>query len=86
MQSAFLFAIPWSLGGCMDNDSRKKFDTFYRDIMAGKLEESPVPKELSKLELPFPAENTTYDYYFEVSRAPAPSAVQLVLLAGFVWG
>ncbi|KAL8620603.1 hypothetical protein ACOMHN_017884 [Nucella lapillus] len=63
--SAVLFAIPWSLGGCMDNDSRKKFDTFYRGVMAGKFDEFPVPKELSKLEAPFPAENSTYDYYYE---------------------
>ena len=64
----------------MDNDSRKRFDGFYRDIMAGKFEESPVPKELGKLEMPLPAENSTYDYFFEVSIEPAPSAANSLYL------
>nr|KAG5708500.1 hypothetical protein BaRGS_026227 [Batillaria attramentaria] len=63
--SAILFAIPWSIGGCMDNDSRKKFDVYYREVLAGKFDEHPLPKELGKLELPFPAEHTTYDFFFE---------------------
>lgn len=62
-----LFSIPWTIGGCLDVDSRKKFDAFYRELMTGKFDEHPIPKELGKLELPFPAENTTYDFFFEVS-------------------
>ncbi|XP_070191665.1 dynein axonemal heavy chain 3-like [Littorina saxatilis] len=67
LTSAIMFAVPWALAGCVDNDSRKKFDAFYRDLMACKFDDSPLPKEVGKLELPFPAENTTYDFYFEVS-------------------
>lgn len=65
LTGSILFAIPWSIGGCMDNDSRKKFDTFYRELMAGKFDEFQVPKELGKLETPFPAEHSTYDFFFE---------------------
>lgn len=67
-----MFSIPWSIGGCLDVDSRKKFDVFYRDLLSGKFDENPVPKEIGKLEIPFPPEQTTYDYFFEVSALFLP--------------
>ncbi|PVD24358.1 hypothetical protein C0Q70_14839 [Pomacea canaliculata] len=65
LAAALMFSIPWSIGGCLDVDSRKKFDVFYRDLLSGKFDENPVPKEIGKLEIPFPPEQTTYDYFFE---------------------
>ena len=50
----------------MDNDSRKKFDVFYRELVGGKDEENPAPKDLAKLDVPLPDQNTMYDYFFEV--------------------
>lgn len=66
MQSAILFSVPWSLGGVTDNDGRHKFDQFYRDLLAGKLEAFPVPKVLGKVEVPFPDNGLVYDYMYEV--------------------
>ena len=51
----------------MDNDSRAKFDLFYRDLLAGKYEDKPMPKEVGKLEAVLPADHLVYDYYYEVN-------------------
>ncbi|KAK6963637.1 Dynein heavy chain 7 axonemal [Biomphalaria glabrata] len=63
--AAVLFAIPWSIGGCIDVDSRAKFDTFFRDLVAGKIETSPIPKEIGKVENMMPTDHPVYDFYYE---------------------
>ncbi|KAK6177269.1 hypothetical protein SNE40_015399 [Patella caerulea] len=63
--SAVLFAIPWTIGAGVDNDGRIKFDSFFREILSGKMEEYPIPKSVNKLEIPYPAEHHVYDYMFE---------------------
>lgn len=46
LQSLFLFAVVWSLGGTMTGDSRKKFDVFYRTLIMGMDVENPRPKNV----------------------------------------
>lgn len=65
-QSSFLFSVVWSVGACVDTDSRVKFDAFFKDLMAGKNEEHPIPSIVGKIEAPIPLEGLVYDYLFEV--------------------
>jgi len=60
--------VVWSVGACVDTDSRVKFDGFLKDLMAGKIEEHPIPTIVGKIEAPIPAEGQVYDYLFEVSK------------------
>lgn len=64
--AAFFFGTSWSLGGLIDVDGRAKFDRFFRDLMGGKIEEFPVPKELGKIDFIPPDNGTIYDYGYEV--------------------
>ncbi len=62
-----MFAVPWSIGAVVDVDGREKFDTFFREILAGKDEEHPLPKAVgAKIEVPFPDHGMVYDYCYEV--------------------
>lgn len=62
-----MFGIVWSIGAMVDTDGRAKFDAFYRELLVGKHEENPVPKQLGKLDSPFPTEHLVYDFMYEVS-------------------
>ena len=61
-----MFALVWSVGACVDTDSRVKFDAFFKDLMAGKNEEHAIPSLVGKIEAPIPNEGLVYDYLFEV--------------------
>ncbi|KAL3853467.1 hypothetical protein ACJMK2_017003 [Sinanodonta woodiana] len=61
----FLFSIPWSIGACVDYDGRSKFDAYFKELLAGKIEEFPVPKVIGKFDVPIPTEQSVYDVYFE---------------------
>ncbi|KAJ7400487.1 hypothetical protein BTVI_105082 [Pitangus sulphuratus] len=65
LQSLFLFALVWTVGGIIDADSRKKFDSFYRNLLMGMNEENPRPKsvKLTKNNI-FPEKGSVYDFYF----------------------
>lgn len=65
-QSAWLFAMPWSIGGLLDFDSRQKFDVFFRDMINGKNEQFPIPKEINRMDVMFPDNGLVYDYFYEV--------------------
>ena len=61
-----MFAVVWSVGGCIDTDSRVKFDAFFRELTSGKIEEHPIPTAVGKIDAPIPPEGLVYDYLFEV--------------------
>ncbi|NXW95358.1 DYH3 protein, partial [Alopecoenas beccarii] len=65
LQGLFLFALVWTIGGIIDADSRKKFDLFYRDLLAGAINENPRPKsvKLTRNNI-FPEKGSVYDFYF----------------------
>lgn len=46
LQGLFLFALVWTIGGVIDADSRRKFDSFYRTLLNGMNEENPRPKNV----------------------------------------
>uniref|UniRef100_A0A2C9JD05 AAA+ ATPase domain-containing protein n=1 Tax=Biomphalaria glabrata TaxID=6526 RepID=A0A2C9JD05_BIOGL len=60
-----LFAIPWTIAGCINNDGRKKFHEFYYQLLDGKNTQFPVPDDIKKIEVMFPQENTIYDYFYD---------------------
>lgn len=66
LQSAMLFSIPWTIAAVVDNDGRQKFDAFYKDLLNGKIESSPVPKSVGKFDVPLPDAMNCYDVFFEV--------------------
>lgn len=51
LQGLFVFSLIWGLCGTITGESRKKFDTYFRDLLAGTIEEYPKPKsvKLSKV-------------------------------------
>ncbi|XP_013387188.1 dynein heavy chain 12, axonemal, partial [Lingula anatina] len=63
--STIIFSAVWSIGGVADYDSRAKFDVFFRELLAGKQEDNPIPKSLGKLDIPLPDNGMVYDYMFE---------------------
>uniref|UniRef100_A0A8C3EP34 Dynein axonemal heavy chain 7 n=1 Tax=Corvus moneduloides TaxID=1196302 RepID=A0A8C3EP34_CORMO len=65
LQALFLFALVWTIGGIIDADSRRKFDSFFRNLLNGMNEENPRPKnvKLNKNNI-FPEKGSVYDFYF----------------------
>ena len=57
------WACIWSIGATGDTDSRTKFDSFFRDLLRGKLE--PIPDIFQgKFDLQIPDKGFVHDYYF----------------------
>uniref|UniRef100_A0A8D2M3G4 Dynein axonemal heavy chain 3 n=1 Tax=Zonotrichia albicollis TaxID=44394 RepID=A0A8D2M3G4_ZONAL len=46
LQGLFLFALVWTIGGIIDGDSRRKFDSFYRNLLNGMNDQNPRPKNV----------------------------------------
>uniref|UniRef100_A0AAX7UY72 Dynein axonemal heavy chain 12 n=1 Tax=Astatotilapia calliptera TaxID=8154 RepID=A0AAX7UY72_ASTCA len=65
-QAAFAFSLVWSVGGSCDADSREKFSSFFRLIVAGQKKEHPIPETVGKWECPFEEKGLVYDYFYEV--------------------
>ncbi|NXU08026.1 DYH3 protein, partial [Pardalotus punctatus] len=68
LQGLFLFALVWTIGGIMDADSRRKFDSFYRSLLMGMSDENPRPKsvKLNQNHI-FPEGGSVYDFCFNKS-------------------
>ncbi|XP_032896217.1 dynein heavy chain 3, axonemal isoform X1 [Amblyraja radiata] len=66
LQGLFLFATVWTVGATITGESRKKFDTFFRNLILGMDDNNPRPKsvKLTKNNI-FPERGTVYDYYFK---------------------
>ncbi|XP_075239189.1 dynein axonemal heavy chain 7-like isoform X2 [Convolutriloba macropyga] len=64
--SNFLFALTWSVAGCLDQASRDKFDERFKELMSGKGEDvPPIPACIGKIDIPFPEQGTVFDYVYE---------------------
>ena len=60
---AIQWACIWSVGATSDNDSRTKFDAFFRDLLRGKFE--PIPDIFQgKFDIQIPDKGLVHDYYF----------------------
>ncbi|KAJ3092439.1 Dynein heavy chain 3, axonemal [Quaeritorhiza haematococci] len=67
MTSFFLFSAVWALGGTIDGDSRKKFDSFFRNLVDGQNNAYPTPKTV-QISKPIPNVGLIYDYVFEADK------------------
>lgn len=91
-----IFCLIWSLGSTIKGDSRNKFDTFFRKIISGNIDQYPKPNtfKLTKNHL-FPDNGTIYDYVYDkknngswclwserldLKRIPPDSKVNIIIL------
>eukprot|EP00762_Andalucia_godoyi_P000179 ANDGO_02454.mRNA.1 Dynein-1-beta heavy chain len=71
LESSFVFAFVWSLGGCCDTASRPKFDAFLRRVLNS---DTPDPYGNLSTSLPrmlqmkLPAKETLFDYVFDPAK------------------
>ncbi len=69
LEPIFLFALVWSVGGCLNGESRTKFDEFLRSFLAGthhSAEAHPKPKSLKFAKnIIFPERGTVYDFFYK---------------------
>ncbi|XP_063594554.1 LOW QUALITY PROTEIN: dynein axonemal heavy chain 7-like [Penaeus indicus] len=72
LESIFLFSAIWSLGGPLDEGSRRKFDLVLRELISGQpskktiedLGLSEVPEPPHDYQLPIPDDDTVFHYKF----------------------
>ncbi|EDV27935.1 uncharacterized protein TRIADDRAFT_52992 [Trichoplax adhaerens] len=66
LQCTYLFALTWSIGSAINNDSRVKLNLFFRTLVSGTDKENPKPKDIK---IPkshvFPERGTIYDFYYD---------------------
>ena len=62
----FLFALTWTVAGMLQQDSRRKFDVYFRTLINGLDNDHPKPKscKMNKSNV-FPERGTIYDFIFE---------------------
>lgn len=66
--ASLLFSVVWGIGGCLDENSRIKFDDFIKPVLGGKVPELPVPQSIGgRCDFQMPDTGLVYDYFFEVS-------------------
>jgi len=71
VQSVVIFSVPWSIASVVDIDSRQKFDRFYRQLLAGAIDDLPVPSSLAdKLDVPTADDALIYDFCYQVRLTP----------------
>ncbi|XP_046853910.1 dynein axonemal heavy chain 12-like isoform X2 [Xenia sp. Carnegie-2017] len=63
--NSFMFSLVWSIGASVDTDSRPKFDSFLRELLAGNNKNHPVPDSIGKIDNSFPNDALVYDFLFE---------------------
>jgi len=81
IESAFVFAVVWSIGGTTEGEGRAKFDKFFREMLALKVDTSPdrtdydlgpgleIQAPEKKLRKPFPSQGQVYDYVWDKEKS-----------------
>ena len=66
LQCILLFSLVWGLGSTMTNEGRRKFDTFFRELINGENKQFPKPKNftLSQSQL-FPDKASIFEWIFD---------------------
>lgn len=65
LESIFVFAMTWSLGGSLPDDARRKLNEFVRALLSGQNPQYPKPKvtKFAKTSIP-PDRGTLHDFLF----------------------
>ena len=81
IEGCFLFSMIWSVGACVDGEGRRKFDLFFRAVLAGQIEQSPeyldfkiknpdyVSEPTREAKVPVPEGDDVYSYFFDGKQA-----------------
>ncbi|CAD6235446.1 GSCOCG00007903001-RA-CDS, partial [Cotesia congregata] len=66
LQCTLLFSMVWGFASILTSESRKLFDTYFRNLLLGNIEEHPKPKvfKLSKQQI-FPDRGTIYEWIYD---------------------
>lgn len=66
LQCVLLFSMVWGFASTLVNESRKAFDIYLRNLLAGNNEEYPKPRafKLSKQQI-FPDRGTVYEWVYD---------------------
>ena len=75
IDASFLFALVWSVGGCVDTKSRSAFDTFLKSAIASKTSSLSCPETFWRDE-----SATVYDF-----KISAPKGTGVERLHGIAW-
>ena len=81
IEGCYLFSLIWSVGGCVDGQGRKKFNSFIRQMLTGEVYESEEYKDFiiknpdyvedksRKMNVTLPEDGLVYDYTFDAKTA-----------------
>ena len=83
VEGCFLFSMIWSVGACVDGEGRRKFDLFFRAVLAGQIEQSPEyldfkiknpdyeadPTREAKVPVPVGEGEDVYSFFFDGKQA-----------------
>lgn len=81
IEGCFIFSIIWTVGACVDGEGRKKFDGYFRNVLAGEVQDLPeyldfkskTPEydidPLRRATLLIPEGGEVYDYLFDCKQA-----------------
>lgn len=64
IQATLIQSGVWGLAGILNNDSRHKFDEFYKLLWKGQNKHHPYPKCLEKLDISIPQEGILFDFNY----------------------
>ena len=77
IEGAFVYALTWTVGACVNGEGRQKFDAYLRLVMTGTVYDTPewedfivknpdyVTDEERKGLIPFPDGGILHDYFFD---------------------
>lgn len=63
LQGSIFFAVLWGIAGVLDEDSRTKFDSFYKSLLLGEHQDYPIPEDF-KIDITIPGEGQLLDYVY----------------------
>eukprot|EP00798_Chlamydomonas_sp_ICE-L_P008519 gene8518-4817_t len=93
IDSVFVFALIWSIGGTTESDGRAKFSDFLRKLLNNEVDRKMDRTDFDlgpgleitdpgfKLALPFPKEGTIYDFMYDKSKGQWKQWMETVKLA-----
>jgi hypothetical protein len=64
LESMFLFALVWGIGGHLDTEGRRKFDSWLRFSLSGDIPLETVVRR-RKIAVPIPNSGSVFDFKFD---------------------
>ncbi len=64
LEAMWLYALVWGIGGSLDREGRRKFDSWLRSALNGELVSQGIPRT-RKVAIPFPHTGSVFDFKFD---------------------